>query len=102
MIYFDSIFFYQVNRINHQHPLGILNEMSGYPRPLEMHSHQRAVFLNSHVYSLGLPRWLRGKESACHAGDTGGARGFSPWVGKIPWRRARKPTPVFLPGEFHG
>ena len=21
------------------------------------------------------------------------------WVGKIPWRRARKPTPVFLPGE---
>ena len=28
--------------------------------------------------------------------------GFSPWVGKIPWRRARQPTPVFLPGEFHG
>ena len=21
------------------------------------------------------------------------------WVGKIPWRRARQPTPVFLPGE---
>ena len=25
--------------------------------------------------------------------------GFDPWVGKIPWRRARQPTPVFLPGE---
>ena len=25
--------------------------------------------------------------------------GFYPWVGKIPWRRARQPTPVFLPGE---
>ena len=25
--------------------------------------------------------------------------GFNPWVGKIPWRRARQPTPVFLPGE---
>ena len=25
-----------------------------------------------------------------------------PWVGKIPWRRAWKPTPVFLPGESHG
>ena len=25
--------------------------------------------------------------------------GFDPWVGKIPWRRAWKPTPVFLPGE---
>ena len=25
--------------------------------------------------------------------------GFHPWVGKIPWRRAWQPTPVFLPGE---
>ena len=25
-----------------------------------------------------------------------------PWVGKIPWRRKWQPTPVFLPGEFHG
>jgi len=24
---------------------------------------------------------------------------FDPWVGKTPWRRARQPTPVFLPGE---
>ena len=23
-------------------------------------------------------------------------------VGKIPWRRAWQPTPVFLPGESHG
>ena len=28
--------------------------------------------------------------------------GFDPWVGKIPWRRAQQPTPVFLPGESHG
>ena len=27
---------------------------------------------------------------------------FDPWVGKIPWRREWQPTPVFLPGEFHG
>ena len=26
---------------------------------------------------------------------------FSPWVGKIPWRRKWQPTPVFLPGKFH-
>ena len=25
--------------------------------------------------------------------------GFDPWVRKIPWRRARLPTPVFLPAE---
>ena len=24
---------------------------------------------------------------------------FNLWVGKIPWRRAWQPTPVFLPGE---
>jgi len=27
---------------------------------------------------------------------------LSPWVRKIPWRREWQPTPVFLPGEFHG
>ena len=25
-----------------------------------------------------------------------------PWVRKILWRRKWQPTPVFLPGEFHG
>ena len=28
--------------------------------------------------------------------------GFNPWVRKMPWRRKWQPTPVFLPGEFHG
>ena len=28
--------------------------------------------------------------------------GFSPWVGKIPWRRKWQPTPMFLPGKSHG
>ena len=28
--------------------------------------------------------------------------GFDPWVGKIPWRRKKQPTQVFLPGESHG
>ena len=31
-----------------------------------------------------------------------GRPGFNPGVRKIPWRRAWLPTPVFLPGEFHG
>ena len=37
------------------------------------------------------------KDSACNVRS-----GFDPWVGKIPWRRERFPTPVFWPGEFHG
>ena len=27
---------------------------------------------------------------------------FDPWVSKIPWRRAWRPTPLFLPGELRG
>ena len=27
---------------------------------------------------------------------------FNPWVRKIPWRRKWQPTPIFLPGKFHG
>ena len=28
--------------------------------------------------------------------------GFDPWFRKIPWKRKWQPTPVFLPGKFHG
>ena len=28
--------------------------------------------------------------------------GFDPWIGKIPWRRERQPTPIFLLEESHG
>ena len=28
--------------------------------------------------------------------------GFVPWVRKIPWCRKWQPSPVFLPGKFHG
>ena len=41
---------------------------------------------------------FRGKEPACQCRR----RRFDPWVGKTPWRRKWQPTPVFLPGEFHG
>ena len=42
-----------------------------------------------------------GKEPTCQYRRCKSSR-FSPWVGKIPWRRAWQPTPVFLPGESHG
>ena len=40
------------------------------------------------LYSLHreLCRWLGGQESACNAGNAGDM-GFSPFIGKIPWRR---------------
>ena len=47
--------------------------------------------------SQGFPGGTSGKESTwqCRRYETW----VDPWVGKIPWRRARQPTPVFLPGE---
>jgi len=50
---------------------------------------------------LGFPGGASGKESACQSPKPKRYR-FSPWVGKMPWRRAWQPTPVFLPGEFPG
>ena len=45
-----------------------------------------------------LTRWLRqqGICLQCRRSD------FDLWVRNIPWRREWLPTPVFLPGEFHG
>ena len=55
----------------------------------------------SPLNSQGFPGGVHGKESACQCTRHKKHR-FDPWVGKIPWRRAWQPTPVFLPEEFHG
>ena len=59
---------------------------------------EHIFFQNSAIFSVGLPWWLR-QSRIClqcrrHRSD--------PWFRKIPWRREWTPTPVFLPGEFHG
>ena len=49
-------------------------------------SHSFQIVFKEHVLLLqGLPRWLRGKESAC------GRCGFGPWVGKTPGGGNGKP-----------
>ena len=48
----------------------------------------------------GFPGGPSDKESICRCRRQN-RRGFDPWVGKIPWKRAWQPTPVFLPGDFH-
>ena len=50
------------------------------------------------IIILGFPSSTDGKESGLQCGRPG----FHPWVRKIPWRRGWQPTPVLLPGEFHG
>ena len=46
-------------------------------------------------------RWCSSKEPTCQC-RRHKRHGFHPWVRKIPWRRAWKPTPIFLPRESHG
>ena len=52
----------------------------------------------THSSILGLPLWFSWERIRLQCGRPG----FDPWVGKIPWRRERLPTPVFWPREFHG
>ena len=49
----------------------------------------------AHSCIPGLPWWLSWERIRLQCGRPG----FNPWVGKMPWRRAWQPTPVFLPGE---
>ena len=44
------------------------------------------------------PRWLSGQESTLQCKRCV----FNPWARKTSWKRARQPTPVFLPGESRG
>ena len=50
------------------------------------------------AYLKSGPGGAIGKESACQCRWCG----FSPWVGKIPWRRKWQLATVFLPRIFHG
>ena len=52
-------------------------------------------------FTLRFPGGTSGKEHACQC-RRHKRHGFSPWVGRISWRRAWQPIPVLLPGEFHG
>ena len=67
-----------------------------YRRPLLIF-----YFIGSSVYMLGFPGGTSGKETACQCRRCKRCS-FNPWVGKMPWKRAWQPTPVFLPGGSHG
>ena len=66
-----------IGRINSK-VLILLSRMSGLPR--------LALVVKNPPANAGRPkRW-----------------GFNAWVSEITWRKARQPSPVFLPGEIHG
>ena len=70
-----------------------------FPLPyISVTSFSRIASIISGKILPNYPWWLNGKESASQCRK----HVFSPWTGKILWRRKWQPTPVFLPGEFHG
>ena len=54
-------------------------------KPQQIKPHLRCLLVKNLPANAGRRKW----------------RGFHPWVGKIPWRRAQQLTPAFLPGESH-
>ena len=55
-------------------------------------------FVYAVVWIVGFPSGSVGKESACNAEYPG----LIPGSGRSPGKGNVKPTPVLLPGEFHG
>ena len=60
--------------------------------------------LKGHNMKMVSPGGTNGKDPACQfrRHKRCGWVQSDPWVRKIPWRRAWRPTPVFLPGASHG
>ena len=63
-----------------KHLLGCNKNLGGYPK------------------GRGFPGVTSGKEPACQCRRPKRHR-FDHWVGTIPWKSARQPTPLFLPGK---
>ena len=64
-------------------------------RKWNRHRKEFTILLIFRIWPSRIP-FPVGSDSKC------GRPGFYPWVGKISWRRAWQPTPVFLPREFQG
>ena len=57
------------------------------------------MFPESKVSEKGFRGGSVAKNPSDYSGDTDV---FSPWVGKIPWRRKWQPTAVFFPEKSNG
>ena len=58
-------------------------------------------FNSSLWFRKSFPGGTSSKESSCQCRRHKRSR-FDPWAGKMPWRKAWQPKPVFLPGESRG
>ena len=72
------------------------------PGYIQRHFHKRSMGVVllpwGYTQHLGCPGGAVAENRPASAGDT--RLGLDPWMEKIPWRG--QPTPLFLPGKFHG
>ena len=61
-----------------------------------------STFIRTQIFSIQLVSCYSGGTSLVAQMLKNLPAMWKTWVGKIPWRRERLPTPVFWPGEFHG
>ena len=94
----------------HAHSLWDPNVLQPLPHPWKVFLKMSEVWVSCRLFFFfssslcwveEFPWWLSSKESTCQCRRHRRSR-FDLWVAKIPWRRKRQPTPVFLPGESHG
>ena len=74
-------------------------EPGGLQSMVSQESDTTEGLIHTCVHTWGFPGGTGGKKKKCRRHQR---LRFNPWVRKIPWRRAWRPTPEFLPGEFHG
>ena len=86
----------------------LFNSWLQSPSTVTLELKRKAATVSTFSLSIAM-KWWDGKASQVALvvrippANAGNMRcGFDPWVWKIPWRRAWKPTPVFLLGESHG
>ena len=73
-----------------------------YPKAVDCVDHGKMWKI---LKELGIPEHLTCLLRNLHLGQEATATrrpSFTPWVGKILWRRKWQPTPVLLPGKSHG
>ena len=77
----------------------LLHKISWHPqKKVDEPSHRAVYIFRNPCVILGFPDASDDKESSLQCWRPQ----FDPRVAKIPRRREGHPTPVFLPGEFHG
>ena len=92
--------------LNLRHGAGVINQ-GGLPKSLVYQKYNFILTIMKIFKKMYILKRSRACVGASLVAQTvenlpAGDLGSIPWIGKIPWRREWLPTPVFLPGEFHG